>query len=219
MKKRLVKFLAMAVVAVMMLSLSGCGGNNGASENADNGGDVRNAETTQLTADELKAAQSAYDGLIEAIKAVDMELAGKYIDTGNLMNVNVDDLEGGDAIIEAVFSKLESETVACVQSGPDEVGIIANLTTIDLTGVLGYCTQLFMAEVAEGKVTEEEYDSRIEEIYKEEIVKDGLPTVTNQVDVKVKLIDGVWKVELNDGFQNAISGGFIGSIKEAQGAK
>ena len=215
MKKGFLKLVSVAVLAVLVMSLAGCGGATDSKVTPSAGG---GSAVTPLTEAEVKAAQTTYDSLIDAIVAVDTDLAGKYIDTGSLMSVSVDDLEGGDVIIESVFSKLSSETVSCVQSGHGEVEITSNLTTIDLTGVLGYCTQIYKEELEAGKISDENSDARIEEIFKEEIVKEDLPTVTSQVKVKVKLVGNEWKVQLNDEFQNAISGNFIGSVKEAQGA-
>jgi len=194
MKSVVVKLFSVVLVLAAMLSFAGC-------------------ESTPPPEEEAKAV---FSGLIDSIRKVDMEGAGKYIDTGTLTNVTVDDLEGGDEVIEAVFSRLSAEIVSSTVVNDGEVNITAALTTIDLTGVLGQCTQTVMNEIMTGKLSEDKLETRTEEIFKQEIAKDGLPTVANQVTVKVKNTDDGWKVEMNPEFQNAISGGFLGQVEKAR---
>ena len=167
----------------------------------------------------VQEAQTAFENLITAIQKADRDGAGKYIDIGTLSEVSMSEFEGVDAVLDAVFSRLSSEIVSCNDAGDGVVDIVADLTTIDLTGVLGRCTQIVMAEMAEGKLTEEQIDSRTEEVFAEEISKDGLPTVTKRVTVKVKNTADGWKIEMNNDFQDAITGGLYGAIKATQGAK
>lgn len=229
MKKVFTLVLALMLLLSVTVGFGGCGNtesgqnNNGGQNLSENGGQIANnngnqsgVKSSEEMENDQKAAQEAFENLVNAIKSVDMEAAGKYVDTGSLTDVSVDGLEGGDAVIEAVFSKLESEIVGTAYNPDGTVTVIANLTTIDLTGVLGQCTVLVMNELSSGKITDEQLDARTEEIFREEMMKEGLPTVTNQVSTTVKKADDGWKVEMNDTFQNAISGGFLGSIMKAK---
>ena len=225
------RIFAFIVLASLIVVLTGCGSantDNGQNDNvaqdnvntgqgSDNVGSVNvNANrSTEEIENDIKAAQEAFNNLLSAIKNIDMETAGKYLDTGTLTDVNVDSVEGGDEVTEAVFSNLESEIVTGAANPDGSVTIIADLTTIDLTGVLGQCTVLVMNELSEKELSDEQLDARIEEVFREEVKKEGLPKVTNQVDVKVKKTEAGWKVEMNDAFQNAISGGFLSSLAKA----
>ncbi len=161
-------------------------------------------------------AQAVFEKLMTAINNVDMEEAGKYIDTGSLTEFSVDDLEGADAVIEAVFSKLEWEVVSCTASGDDEAVLAAKLTTIDLTAVLGQCTQIVMDEYMNGKLSDEELEARTDEVFREELAKSDLPKVANEINITMKRFEDGWKVEMNDEFRNAVSAGFLGQIEKAK---
>ena len=161
-------------------------------------------------------ARAAFEKLMTAICDVDMEKAGKYLDTGSLTGVAVDDLDGADAVIEAVFSKLEWEIVSCTASDDDKAVLAAKLTTIDLTAVLERCTQLVMDEYTKGELSDEELESRTDEVFREEIEKSDLPKITNEIDITMKQFEDGWKVEMSDEFRNAVSAGFLGQIEKAQ---
>ncbi|MBQ7098035.1 MAG: hypothetical protein IJN96_08140 [Clostridia bacterium] len=161
-------------------------------------------------------ARSAFEKLMTAICDVDMEKAGKYLDTGSLTGVSVDDLDGADAVIEAVFSKLEWEIVSCTASDNDEAVLAAKLTTIDLTAVLEQCTKIVMDEYANGTLLDEELESRTDEVFREEIAKSDLPKITNEIDITVKRFEDGWKVEMSDELRDAVSAGFLGQIEKAK---
>lgn len=153
-------------------------------------------------------AQAAFEKLMTAIRELDMEEAGKYIDTGSLSQVSVDDLDGADEVIESVFSKLEWEVVSCEASGDDEAVLAVKLTTVDLTAVLERCMKI--VENNDGS------EMNIFEVFGTEIAKSDLPMVTNEINITMKCFEDGWKVEMNDEFRNAVSAGFLGQIEKAK---
>lgn len=209
MKRIIALLMAIMLVASVAVFVTGCGTDSDADGDGGNSG---------ATGDNTKIAQETFNSLMTAIKAGDIARAGQYLDNGELITVPVDDLEGGEEVMNAVFSSLEYQTVSFFQKDSSTVEVIVNVTTLDLTAILGQCMKIVMAEYVEtgAKMTDEELDAKTEEVLKAEIGKEGLPTRTSQVKVDVKKIDNVWKVQLNPEFQNAISGGLIGSIAKAR---
>ena len=161
--------------------------------------------------------EDAVIGLVDALKNMDMEKTEEYINSGSLTSVNVEDLPDGDMVIEAAFTNLSLEIVD-VQKEGDSAVVKSKISTLDLEAVMGQCTTMVMQELFTGKITEEQSDGRVEELFKETISKEGLPQNTTEVDVSVKRTDGKWRVISDDNFQNAISGGFLGAVANAKGS-
>ncbi len=159
--------------------------------------------------------EDAVNNLIAALKEMDMEKAQQYINTSSLTTVTVDDLVDGDMVIEAAFSNLSVEIID-VQKNGDTAIVKAKMSTIDLEAIMGECTQIVMREMMTGVITEEQTDARLDEVFKEALAKEGNPMFTQEVDINTIKLDGSWKVVSDDNFQNAISGGFLGAVANAQ---
>ncbi len=185
------KYLAFFLAVVMTFSFAGCGGKDGGSgENP------------------IDAAKTAFVGFMDSLKALDMQNAGKFLDAGELSSAQGEGANSDDAAITAAFSGISYNVVSVTEVSSEQVEIVADISTTDLMGVFGQCTMNVMNEYMEDKITDEQIDSRVDEIFREEIAKDDLPVAANQVTVNVKKTDGGWKVELSQELQNAILGGF-----------
>jgi len=193
MKNFLMKGAVFILAVSCCLSLSACGG-------------------------QKQEIESTFTGLMEALRAVDLEKAGDFIDTGELNVSETVGVGGGDQVLEAVFSQLDYEIISTEITDGDAALVTAEITTIDLTAILGQSTMTVLQELAMGQITEEDIDARTEEIFKEAIKTDNLQTASNQAQITLKKTDNGWKVVANQELQNAISGGFLGAVNNAQSA-
>ncbi len=193
MKKNFRKTTAFILVLVLVLCISACGGNK-------------------------QEIEEAVLNLVAALKSGDMDAAGKFIHSGELKFSGVDSLDGGDQVLDSVFGALECEIVSSGKKGSSEATVNAKITTLDLTAVLGRSTMKVLQEFAMGEIGEDDIDRRTEEIFKEAISGKDLETATTEVVILVKNTESGWKVVMDKDFQNAISGGFLGAVNNAQSA-
>lgn len=201
---------AMMMFLVLAMALCSC---------ADSGGNGE-APRKMASDEDVKAAEAAFGDFVQALADVDMERVQKFIDTDSMNDVTVSDEQESDIIINTVFSNLDSEIVSSVATGEKTVTVTAKLSTVDITAIMGQCTTAiyteYFADYAEGKISDEELEAKTEEMLLEEVRKEDVPTVTNQVAVTVKKTDEGWKVEMNSTLQNAISGGFMQAVENTR---
>ncbi len=193
MKKHFRKITALILVPVLAVCISACGGNK-------------------------QEIEEAVLNLVAALKSGDMDTAGKFIDSGELKFSGIDSLDGGDQVLDSVFGALECEVISSEKKGSSEATVNAKITTINLTAVLGQSTMKVLQEFAMGEIEEADIDRRTEEIFKEAIAGENLETVTTETVILVKKTEDGWRVVVDKDFQNAISGGFLGAVNNAQSA-
>ncbi len=193
MKKNFRKITALILVLILVVCISACGGQK------------KEIEETVLN-------------LIAALKSGDMEEAGKFIDSGDLTFSGIDSLDGGDQVLDSVFKALDCEIISSEKKGSNEAAVNAKITTLNLTAVLGQSTMKVLQEFAMGEIGEDDIDRRTEEIFKEAISGKDLETATTEVVILVKKTESGWRVVADKNFQNAISGGFLGAVNNAQSA-
>ena len=193
MKKYFRKITALILVPVLAVCISACGG-------------------------QKKEIEEAVLNLVAALKSGDMDAAGKFIDSEGLTFSGIDSLDGGDQVLDSVFGALECEIVSSEKNGSNEATVKAKITTLDLTSVLGQSTMKVLQEFAMGEIKEADIDKRTEEVFKEAISGKNLETATTEAVVLVKKTGDGWKVVIDKAFQNAISGGFLGAVNNAQSA-
>ncbi len=189
MKSILKKFVPFILIFALALSFTACDDNN--------------------------KPEVAVTNLIAALKEMDMEKAQQYISTSSLTTVTVDNLADGDMVIEAAFSNLSVDIIDVQKNGNTAV-VKAKMSTIDLEAIMGECTQIVMREMMTGVITDEQIDARLDEVFKETLAKEGNPVFTQEVNINTIKVEGSWKVVSDDNFQNAISGGFLGAVANAQ---
>ncbi len=191
------RFFSFLLVLVLAVSFVGCGG-NGAKVNVE------------------ESAKAAFAGFMDALKKLDMQTAGEYSSAEMVCPVGSEEAEVSDAAVTAALSGLDYNMVSVTKVSGEQVEIVADISTVDLMGVFGQCTMIVMNEYMEGKITDEQMDARVDEVFKAEIAKEGLPVATNQVTVNVKKVGDAWKVELSQELQNAILGGFPAQLEAAR---
>ncbi len=193
MKEHFRKTMAFILILVLAICISACAG-------------------------QKKEIEEAVLNLVAALKSGDMDTAGKFIDAGELKFSGIDSLDGGDQVLDSVFEALECEIVSSEKKSVNEATVKAKITTLNLTAVLGQSTMKVLQEFAMGEIGEDDIDRRTEEIFKEFINSKDLETATTEVSILVKNAENGWRVVVDKDFQNAISGGFLGAVNNAQSA-
>lgn len=186
------KLVALTLSLVMVLSLAGCG--------------------------EEKRAQETVINLFEAFKAGDFEEAEGYL----LKEADSDEAEDGDEdMFNHVFTKLEYTIVSSEKLDSDNVDVITRITAPDMEVAVGdFFTKAiefaFENAFSETPLSEEESAAEMERIFIEATEKEDLGTVTNEVTVKVVKTDEGWKVNSDEAFVDAVTGGMMTALKEME---
>ncbi len=153
---------------------------------------------------------------IEAFKNFDDEGIKKYFIDEGLENGSISvfgDLpqEGGSVMefMEASFSKLECKVKNTSASG-DSATCNVDITTI--SNRIAYEKFLIKAKDYEGEVDAEARHQLWLEVFKDPSVS----TVTNNIDVEFKMVDGVWKAIATKDFAEALAGGSFNTTGEVK---
>jgi len=191
--KKFIKVTALALVFMLAVSLAGCG--------------------------EIKKAETAVNNMFTALKAFDLEEAEKYVD---LTNITAGDTENalsgnGKAATEQLFGKLEYEIIDSEKVDKNTVNVTTKITTVDMKSVF----QEFIVKAMEyafsnigAEVSEAEQQAKMEEILVACIAKEDAKRVTKEVTIKVVKEDKQWKIQSDESFANAITGGLQDAINE-----
>lgn len=153
---------------------------------------------------------------IEAFKNFDDEGLKKYFIDEGLENGSISvfgDLpDEGDSMMEfmkANFSKLECKVKNTTASG-DSATCNVDITTI--SNRIAYEEFLIKARAYEGEMNAEVRHQLWLEVFKDPEVS----TVTNNIDVEFKMIDGVWKAIATEAFAEALAGGSFNTTGEVE---
>lgn len=186
------KIVALILSLAMVLSLAGCG--------------------------EEKKAQEAVINLFEAFKAGDFEKAEGYL----LKDADSDETEDGDEdMFNHVFTKLDYTIVSSGKLDGENVDVTARITAPDMEVAVGdfFSKAIEFAlenAFSETPLSDEESAAEIERIFIEATEKEDLGTVTNEVTVKVVKTDEGWKVNSDEAFVDAVTGGMMTALKEME---
>ena len=193
---KIIKSIIAAVSAfVLLLSLAGCG--------------------------EIKKAETAVNGMFTAFKNTDIEAAAKYVD---IDEINTSEDGSGsistELVMKTIFNKLDYKIISSEKADDTTVKVKTEITVTDMKPVLGeFFTNAmqyaFSAAFSNPQPTEEEINKKMEEMFIESASKEGLATVTNEVDITVvKTENNEWKVKSDDTFADALLGGLITAGEE-----
>ncbi len=186
------KIVALILSLAMVLSLAGCG--------------------------EEKKAQEAVINLFEAFKAGDFEKAEGYL----LKDADSDETEDGDEdMFNHVFTKLDYTIVSSGKLDGENVDVTARITAPDMEVAVGdfFSKAIEFAlenAFSETPLSDEESAAEMERIFIEATEKEDLGTVTNEVTVKVVKTDEGWKVNSDEAFVDAVTGGMMTALKEME---
>lgn len=200
MKKSIKTIIAVSLVFAIILSLTGCG--------------------------EIKKAENTVNNMFAALKEGNLEAAQKYVD--------VDDFTGGDdgdsltenneIMLKAVFGGLEHKILSSEQIDGDTVTVKTEITATNMKTVMeefimDALSYAFAAAFTTPEPTEEEVNQKMEELFMAAATKPDLETVTSTVDIRVVRTEGnVWKIDADETFANAISGGLYEALDAWEGS-
>lgn len=197
MKNTLKGFISFLLVVSMVLSLTGCG--------------------------EIEKAENTVKGMFEAFKKLDLEKTRQYIITEDVTTFeNKDITDNQEIIIKKIVDNLDYEIVSSEKADDNTVNVKTKITTIDMKPVIkGFLKEAMQYAISsaftEPKISEEEMNKKIEEMFIQNISKSDLAVVTKEVVIKVvKTIDNDWKIDVDDSFLNSLLGGLIEASEELE---
>ncbi len=193
-----IKVLTAVILAfVLMFSLTGCG--------------------------EVQKAESAVNGMFEALKSSNFEEAQKYVNVEDITSAGESDMtKDSEVITNTVLKNLSYEIISSEKTDNNTVIVKTKITTTDMKSVMGeFFAKAFEYSMASvftyPEITEEEQNAKMNEILEECVSKSDIGTVTNEVDIKVVKNDkNEWKVESDEAFVNALLGGLVEAIEDMQ---
>ncbi len=176
--------------------------------------------TLSLTAcGEIQKAETAVNGMFEAVKSLNFEEAGKYISDSGIEELADAPDEATEMFVEKVCGNMSHEIVSSEKADDGSVLVKTNITSIDMKPVL----ENFLVKAVEytfstgslgTQMTDEESQAKMQEILAECISAPDLATVTNEVDIKVAPDDnGEWKIEGDDALASAMLGNLTESLE------
>lgn len=193
--KKIKSLIAIILTFVMILSLTGCG--------------------------ETKKAETAVNNMFAAFKSLDFEEAQKYVNIDDIKTADSeDDLTGNaEMFMKNLFDRLDYKIISSEKIDSSTVNVTTEITAIDMKPVLG---EFFVAAMqyafanafADPQPTEEEANTKMEELFAASATKPDLATVTNEVVIKVVKEDKEWKIVSDDAFVDAILGGLASAAEE-----
>ncbi len=163
--------------------------------------------------------EKVVDKAMQAIKAMDKEELSKYMDIDDLLGDD-DSTINTEAISEEEVSVLfENIDYKINSSNIDGDSAIVNLDieNIDMGLVLGQFleeafTFAFSDAFSDNSLSDEEMEAAMTDLFLEIIEKNKDNTVSNNVDVGLNKVDGQWKIDIDEDFQNALTGNLIDMI-------
>ena len=158
----------------------------------------------------VKKAEKVVSDTFEALKLLDFETSGKYLD---LDAMQIGDEESGlstQLIASTLFGKLSYEIVSTEEVDKEHVTVKTKITAIELEPFM----QTFIESVLkksfenlkEAELTEAEVKKQYEEIFAETAKNPNLAMKTQEVDIKVVKKDGKWIIEPDEAFTMALLG-------------
>ncbi len=166
-----------------------------------------------------KAAEKAVDNMFLAFMEFDFAEANKYIDIENTLDLELDKdtlSKENQELMEAMFKNLSYEILSSKYIDINTVEVTVGITNTDMAPVLrdfasalteyAYSTALFDTETTD-------YTDKIVDIFIECLSSEDTDTVTFEVNITVKKVDGSWQVQPTDTLKNALLGGFLDASK------
>jgi len=168
-------------------------------------------------------AEKAVDSCFTALKSGDTQTATSYMKDSNITDTDDDseDAAINETMTKAVFGKLEYKILSSQKMDDSTVTVKVEITNVDMKPVFTeFFTQALQYALenafADPQPTEEEMDQKMTEIFDTCLSKEGLATVTKEVDVKVIMDGEKWIIDSDEGLANALLGGLGDAMEELE---
>ncbi len=167
-----------------------------------------------------KNPEDAVEGLFDALKDQNLIEAAKYVDLESIEDLISDKskVEDAQAFLKEIGKKLDYEIISCEEVEENTAKVRTKVTSIDMAAVMKeYITQGMQYSLSSvfgsGVATDEENQEYMEKLFMECLTKEGIGTVTNEIDVTVVKQDGNWKVKADNTFNDAVLGGITNTAE------
>lgn len=186
------RILALVLALVMALSLTGCSG-------------------------EVDKAEAAVKNFFEACKDGNIEEAQKYLVIEEKSEAE-EDAEVYD-MAALVIKKLDYSIVSSEQVDENTVIVTASVIAPDMKVAVGEFFQqalsfAFSNAFSENPLSDEEVQAEMMNMFVEAISKEDLGTVTNEAAISVVKTDDGWKIDADEAFADAVTGGMLTAFEE-----
>lgn len=183
------RIVAIIACVVMVLSMAGCGKEN--------------------------EAKDAVGNLLEALKEGDVGAAQDYL-------LKETDGEGGleeDDMLKQVFTKLDYDIVSAEKAEDGEYYVSVSISAPDMKVAVSDFYEKVLEFAIENQfsdtpISDEEMEFEMGKIFTQSIEREDLGRVENTVSVRVCETDDGWRVESNEEFADAITGGMMTALSE-----
>ena len=181
------KLLSLMLAVTLVFSLVACGGSG-------------------------ETAEQATKNALDAIKSAYSEKAKEYVDYDELLDMGEDkklDTEEqvkSDEMAKIIFEGLEYEILGSTENG-ESATVTANITNKDMSSVMSNLISQAFALAFSG-LSGDEMDAKFEELMVE-LIQTEDKKVTEEINIDLVKADGKWKINMNDAFIDALSGGMM----------
>ncbi|MBQ8541436.1 MAG: DUF4878 domain-containing protein [Clostridia bacterium] len=185
------KILALVLALAMTLSLAGCGA--------------------------VGKAEATVKNFFEACKAGNLEDAQKYLvieeEAETEDNAEVYDMAA------LVLEKLDYSLVSSEQIDENTVTVTASVTAPDMKVAVGEFFQQALAfafsnAFSEAPLSDEEAQAEMMNMFIEAMSKEDLGLVTNEAAISVVKTEEGWKIDADEDFADAVTGGMLSALEE-----
>ena len=169
---------------------------------------------------EVKEAEAAVQGMFAAFQALDFEGAETFADMDSIADLETK--EGGilqpKLLMEALFDELDYNINSSEKKDGKTVLVSTEVTAVDMTALVNaWLPGLFQSmfdKIMDGEQPAgEDLDQKMIASFLEIANQEGNPTAVRRVDIPVVYRDGVWRVEADEVFVDALMGGLNDAAK------
>jgi len=163
---------------------------------------------------------------LNAVKILDETGMQNYFTYDELMNFgtsNKDKTIKDKQNAKLFFSNLDYKIISSSVNG-DAATVKTEITNLDMKSIMGeYVSEAMKFVMANAfttddkKLKEEEVDKKVEQMLTDFISRKDNKKVTSTVDIKLTKKDKNWKIQMEKGLQDAITGGLVSFSEEITG--
>ncbi len=169
----------------------------------------------------VKEAEKTVHNMFTALKALDLEALNNFVEDSEDITDTDDALLTGNTeeLLKAIFGGVDYKIISSEQVDEDTVNVKTSITAIDMKPVFKdfFASAMQLAFTsAFSDMSEDELTAKMEEMLLEKITAPDLDKITTEVTLEVSEEGGVWKVDADDAFANAIMGGLEEAVEEIQ---